>query len=85
MTKRYGFEFRRSTFLKVFRVLPFPETLKVEFDVQLQDMNGLKIIHLDAFTKDERPRELLIVASGNGRKILATVLTEHVISTWQQV
>lgn len=84
-TKRYGFEFSRSASLQAFGVRQFAGTLKGEFDGSFKGVNGLKVGYPYMITRGEGPRELLIVASGDGREILATVPTEQVISTWLEV
>lgn len=85
-TRRYGFEFSRSSSLQAFGVRQFAGNLvKGEFDGGFKAVNGLKVGYPYMITRGEGPRELLIVASGEGREILAAVPTEQVISTWLEV
>ena len=80
-TQRYGYEFSRSVSLQSFGVRYYASGLQ-EGD---KAVRLLKIGNPYVITRGEGPGDMMILASGSGREILATVTTEQVISTWLEV
>lgn len=78
-TRRYGFEFSRSLTLQAFGVSQHTGSSSGK------TVNTLKVGYPYVITRGEGPRDLLIVAAGEGREVLATIITVQVISTWHEV
>lgn len=83
-TRRYGYEFSRSSALQAFGIRQFSGRMKVDED-GLMSVNDLRVGYPYVITRGEGPRDLIILAAGEGREIVATVTTDQVISTWLEV
>lgn len=89
-TLRYGYEFSRTLSLYAFGVRYFTQAMTDggEGAVERGKGGGVNLLNIGypyVITRGEGPRDLLILAAGNGREVLATVTTDQVISTWMEV
>lgn len=84
-TRRYGYEFSRSVALQAFGISQFAGMMKGDGGSGLKAVNGLRIGYPYVITRGEGPRDLLILAAGEAREVVATVATDEVISTWLEV